>query len=201
MTGKTHAAFGMASSLLILGSLYDSPASMITGLAISGIAAAIPDIDLGSKNSNKVMLKAGRLLPMFVLIITGIEDSMNRQLFSINLLNLVLGIAVMFTLFFFGVKSPHRGFTHSILAIVLFGFSAYLIIGNYATWFIVSYASHILLDLLNKKKVQLLFPTHLGDVCLKVCSADGMTNKIIGLLGTIIILLCFGSNMMGNIYF
>lgn len=152
MTGKTHAAFGMASSILILGGTCGTPVDLVTGLVISSVAAVMPDIDLGGKNSGKIMVRTFIVLLLLVLFMTGIDGIFNQQLISNKPQNFVLGMGMMFILFFFGIKSPHRGFTHSILAAVLFGFSAYLIFGNYVSWFAISYISHILIDLFNKKK-------------------------------------------------
>ena len=88
--------------------------------------------------------------------------------------------------------SNFRGFTHSILALVLFSTAAHAVVGNSSTWFAIGYASHLVIDLFNKKGESLLFPIK-AKVCFNLCAADGITNKLLGSLATVAsALLLFG---------
>ena len=54
----------------------------------------------------------------------------------------------------------HRGFFHSLFAIALFSFAAYLISGSllYSTAFLLGYASHILADAITTQGIMPLHP-------------------------------------------
>ncbi len=45
-----------------------------------------------------------------------------------------------------------------------------------ATAFALGFASHVLLDLLNKMPVQLFYPSKRGRLCFRLCYASGATN-------------------------
>lgn len=50
MLGKTHAAVGTASALLIMGgAVAHHPVSLISGATLGAIGGLIPDIDLNSR--------------------------------------------------------------------------------------------------------------------------------------------------------
>ncbi len=57
-----------------------------------------------------------------------------------------------------GYYSSHRSFMHSIFAICLFTSMVWIAFKPLTIAFAVGYLSHILLELTNKKGVQLLFP-------------------------------------------
>jgi len=43
--------------------------------------------------------------------------------------------------------------------------------------FAIGFLSHVFLDLLNKKRVQLLYPSMVGNVCLGLCYANRIANR------------------------
>ena len=175
MLGKTHAAVGTASALLIMGgAVAHHPVSLITGATLGAIGGLVPDIDLNSKHA-----KALR----------GADKNLTS---SLAMSTTIAGLIALTVLVVLGLNSNHRGFTHSILALVLFSTAAYAVVGNSSTWFTIGYASHLVIDLFNKKGESLLFPINVK-VCFNLCAADGITNKLLGSLATVAsALLLFG---------
>ena len=85
-------------------------------------------------------------------------------------------------MYIIGFLSEHRTFTHSFLALVLYTFTTWLIYKPIALAVSVAYLSHILLDILNKRKVLILYPSKFG-VCLKMCYANKTANKVFMYVG------------------
>lgn len=121
--------------------------TFVVGTALGGLIATLPDVDLGLRKSSLVRLVAVNLL----LIAT--EPTMVT----------LAQIAVLDAVVILGSLSDHRSFTHSLLALVLVSlglFGSTLVAGlSYGTGLIgiagaLAWASHGVLDLLNKKSVQ-----------------------------------------------
>ena len=66
-----------------------------------------------------------------------------------------------------------------LYVIGMFFFSAPVLIG-----FIIGFASHLLLDLINYRPIQLFYPLEKG-VSLKICKANSRLNIVIMILGYI----------------
>jgi len=179
MLGKTHAAVGTASALLIMGgAVAHHPVSLVTGATLGAIGGLVPDIDLNSKHAKAVGFSS-----------RGADKNLTS---SLAMSTTIAGLIALTVLVVLGLNSNHRGFTHSILALVLFSTAAYAVVGNSSTWFAIGYASHLVIDLFNKKGESLLFPINVK-VCFNLCAADGITNKLLGSLATVAsALLLFG---------
>ena len=94
---------------------------------------------------------------------------------------------------FFGFFQEHRKFTHSFLAMLLYTFAVFCIYPPFAKPFLIGYFSHIIIDLLNKKKVQIFSPLEFG-ICFGICYANKLGNKILMYCGLVVssILLLYG---------
>lgn len=94
-----------------------------------------------------------------------------------NFLLIGIGAVAYLILWVIGYNSDHRKFTHSFLAMLLFSTAVYflcpIILGTYS----IGYLSHLLLDLLNKKRVSLFYPIGKG-MCLNLCYARKSANKV-----------------------
>lgn len=182
MLGKTHSAVGAASALVILGSTAaHHPIDLAVGAAVAGLGGLLPDIDLGSEHSREVAITTA-----IALIVLGLKNFSPATLVGCFPLAFLEGA---------GLKSNHRGFTHSILALGLFSLVAYLMIPKYAMWFAVGYASHLAIDLLNKKGESLFFPMHVK-VSFNLCTSDGITNKVLGSAATVACLIVFAGRVL-----
>jgi membrane-bound metal-dependent hydrolase YbcI (DUF457 family) len=84
----------------------------------------------------------------------------------------------------FASGSGHRGFSHSLLAMALETVFIWLIFPAVAAPFTIAFASHVLLDMLNKRSVRLFYPAKRG-FCLGWFYADKLANKVVAAGGTV----------------
>lgn len=187
MMGKTHITIGVTSALLIA---QHSPVEefhvAILGGAIGGI---ICDIEVES-NSYFMDARVGRIIVGFIALITLSCDFF----FSLGMIEYILshmgflqntGIFIFTATYILGTASNHRTFTHSILALLILCLAFHCIYPRIVPYFAAGFISHIMLDLLNKKKVQVFYPLRKG-FCLKLCYADKEANTIFMYIGLII---------------
>ena len=78
--------------------------------------------------------------------------------------------------------SGHRGFSHSIAALLLETACLKLIFPAAALPFAAAFASHVLLDLMNKRPVRLFYPVKKG-ICLGWFYSDRLANKAFAAIG------------------
>lgn len=174
MDGQTHAALGAAIALVVIRPA--EPATLIATAAVGAFAGILPDIDTGGKVApiiHKITAAFICIVCFFVgqAALTGstVIESIDGSGIAVNL----LGLAILIGFSIFGGTQPHRGFTHSVLAMLIASFSAYLIFKNLALAFCIGYASHLLIDLVNKKGEQLLYPMP-NRWCFNLCKANGL---------------------------
>lgn len=107
------------------------------------------------------------------------------------------GLAGLVITCVFASGSGHRGFSHSLLAMALETICLWLIFPAVAAPFALSFASHVLLDMTNKRSVRLLYPSKRG-FCLGWFYADKLANKLVTAGGTawmiVTVILCLRSN-------
>ncbi len=99
-----------------------------------------------------------------------------------------VGIAGFVIVCMFASVSKHRGFSHSFVALLMETLSLWLISPLIAIPFAISFATHIALDLTNKKPVRLFYPMKKGQ-SLGLFYADRFANKVAAFLGTVWLLL------------
>lgn len=187
MMGKTHAAVGVACAIFLtqppdLKSLLLCSTAAYTGAIIS-------DIDVTTSKSRKGLGKITAAVAA-ALILTFIAEkifnigisSYFRQ--SDSLFHAAVGAAMLLTVCFFGEKQPHRTFMHSFLAGMLLTLSVSAIIPEAGKYFAAAFLSHIVLDLLNEKNVQLLYPSKKLCFCFSLCKAGKLFDKILFFAGT-----------------
>ena len=185
MLGNTHAAVGAASGLIVLGgTVAHSPVALVAGATLGAIGGLMTEIDLDSKHAKAVVFSS--------VLYLALQGAARNLTSSLAMSTTIAGLIALTVLVVLGLNSNHRGFTHSILALVLFSTAAYAVVGNSSTWFAIGYASHLVIDLFNKKGESLLFPINVK-VCFNLCAADGITDKLLGSLATVAsALLLFG---------
>jgi len=193
VTGSTHIAVGIASSLAIM-----QPKSVpdclcaITGGMIGGM---ICDIDSPGKRDSMDIRDdqyGWQLVVYFVLIIgflmfldylsgngavAFIVDNAGPLLFA--------SVAIFVGLCIYGTRTSHRTFMHSLLAGALMSASVWFFCQPVAIPFAIGFASHLLIDFLNKKKVQYLWPLKLR-FGLNRFPSDGKLNATMGAVATVI---------------
>jgi inner membrane protein len=188
MMGKTHISVGIASALLIA-----RPADLggclvaVIGGAVGGVMC---DIEVRSNPRCRDALHARFIVVGIVAVallvdaaiggpLTQAVNDGNRVLMGIGA-TLVIGTAV-----YSRIWSKHRGFSHSILALALFSVGLLALLPQLAAAFALGFASHVLLDLLNKMPVQIFYPSKRGRLCLRLCYASGATNTAFMWAGTL----------------
>ena len=101
---------------------------------------------------------------------------------------LLIGAAMFVALTVIGKLSKHRDRTHSILALVLFSVSVFLIDPHIGLAFAIGYGSHLIIDLFNKSPIRMLYPLKKG-ICFKLCYADRLGNELLLVGGVFITVL------------
>ncbi len=185
MLGKTHMVVGIAASLAV--TMPEKVTYVIMATGAGAIGALISDIDVETSSSHK---DANRIVFATVAITIvslileyfagfGIIDNVRQD--SV-LFRMVVGALLFVGICAFGKEQPHRSFMHSILALLLLDFSLALIYTPIVPYFTAGFISHIVLDLLNKKKVKLFYPLKKG-ICFNLFKAGGTANKMFFVCG------------------
>lgn len=191
MTGKTHLAVGTATALCITQPAHLKDWVLCMGAAIVG--SVISDVDVSTSDSREALNKitATACLAFVIVVILeyifhlGILKNFNRES---NLFRFIIGFAVLLVVCTFGKNQPHRSFMHSIVGLfILSGIVAFMY-PEVQLYFTVAMLSHILIDLLNKRKVRLLYPAKMG-FCFRLCTADGMVNTCLFWIGSAITII------------
>nr|WP_315522754.1 metal-dependent hydrolase [Olegusella massiliensis] len=195
MMGKTHISVGIAAALFV--SQPASSAACMAAVLAGALGSITPDIDVHATSHSRDAFIARFIVAVLAIVSFGIDRALGAQLWAyilqIQLSQQVIGLLGFFGLCIIGRFTPHRSFTHSVLALVLFSVTLGLVLPMAIPSFAAGYAAHLLLDLLNKMPMNMLFPLE-SSWCLHLCHADGLTDKVLmlaGLVGDIVLLtLC-----------
>lgn len=188
MLGKTHLAVGVAASLL-----FTQPKSweeLALAVGVGGIGALISDIDVDTSGSHKY---ANKIIIFAVLAVVGIYAAekiwnigITAQILSdTNYIRIAIGTILFIAVCAFGKQQPHRSFMHSILALAILSFAIGLVWTDLVPYFMIGFASHLITDIFNYKKVRLLYPFS-GGLAFKLFHTNGLANGIFLSIGTIL---------------
>lgn len=189
MMSKTHLTVGMATALAL--STINTPTECAVALAGGAIGGVLADVDI-LKDDYKSDALIGELLAVGITaIVVGIDYILNwgicRYIIG-NQITSTVGLISLAVLWIVGFSKEHRSFTHSIFAMMLYSYSIALVYPQMGTACLLGYLSHLLLDIMNKKKIQLLFPKK-GGICFGWCYANKAANKVFMVLGAIATIL------------
>ena len=84
----------------------------------------------------------------------------------------------------FASGSGHRGFSHSLPAMALETTFLWMVFPAAALPFAIAFASHVLLDMMNKRSVRLFYPAKKG-ICFGWFYADRLANKVVAACGAV----------------
>lgn len=187
MRGRTHFTVGTAAALLICPPVTVKELVMGAGLAAAG--ALVCDIDVGTSESHKradlivnsciigiALLAVAQFLGYVSL------DHLKEMMVSSKMFHTITGFVVLVLLAAFGKECPHRGFMHSFLACAAFSWCINRMIPSLSIYFLIGFISHLALDFLNKRGLQLLYPWD-KRFCLNLCSADGFVDRFLDFAG------------------
>lgn len=186
MMAKAHITIGMAAALTIA-----QPESIPEALPVivgASLGCLICDLDCENK-TEKNDSSRWRAVMAAAAVAALIEDHLldagmwkalegnGNYLWCAGLVGFVLICT-------FASVSSHRGFSHSILALVLETAFLWLIFPVAALPFAAAFISHQLLDIMNKRPVRLFYPAEKG-FCLGWFYADRLANKLFAAAGAI----------------
>jgi len=186
MMGKTHLTVGIAATLAVT-----QPATVpgcLAAVLCGAVGGVISDIDTlrneGHNDSIAVQLTAAAIAASILAVDWWQNMGICARALSLGKNRLIAGALIFFTLWIIGFFSDHRGFTHSIAAGALFSQAVWMLCPPLSIPFAAAYASHILLDLLNKKGLRLLYPMKGGVYC-DLFYSDRTANDLLFSLGII----------------
>jgi len=192
MTKNTHLATGVAlATAIIMPSDMRSLAVCICGAAIG---STISDVDVASSKPRKelntivgISVTAIAILIMLEVIFKiGIYQLIESQT---GLYRTLLGFVTFLLLSIYGTTTKHRSYTHSVIGIMTFTGAICIILPSMALSFCLGMISHVLLDILNTKKVKVLYPYKKFGIALKLCHSDGKANMLIGIISTLVFVI------------
>ena len=191
MLGRTHFFIGISAALAVM-----QPSSMSTLVAGAGAAAIggmISDIDSGTSQANK---EADKIMTVAIAITAvvifadckfhvGIYERLMRNSSIARLLTGAMAFIIICT---YGSGQPHRSFMHSFLSMFMLTACMDVIYPDAAPYFAIAYASHLALDMLNYRRLQLIWPMKRG-FSLKLCSSQGLINHLLLSVGMVCVVL------------
>lgn len=186
MMAKAHITIGMAAAFTIA-----QPESIPEALPVivgASLGCLICDLDCENK-TEKSDSSHWRIVMAVVAAAALIEDhllgaGMWRGLAQSGSYLWFAGIAGFILTCAFASVSSHRGFSHSILALILETAFLWLVFPMAVKPFAIAFISHQILDIMNKRSVRLLYPAEKG-FRLGWFYADRLANKVFASAGTL----------------
>lgn len=186
MMAKAHVTIGMAAAFTMA-----QPGSIPEALPVvagASLGCLICDLDCENKTERSDSSR-WRIVMAAVAAAALIEDhllgaGMWKAIAVSGNYFWCAGIAGFVLTCAFASVSRHRGFSHSILALMLETAFLWLIFPAAAQPFAAAFTSHQMLDIMNKKPVRLLYPAGKG-FCLGWFYADRLANKVFALAGIV----------------
>lgn len=192
MMGVTHVFAGALAAMVLAES--GSPGDCLAALIGGSLGGIICDIDLGESGGGLEAKRAGQLAGVIALAGLAadliLDAGILRSIQSKSGLELEAGVFCLLMMCVWGRHQPHRGGTHSLLAVILFSACVEVISGMLGRPFLIGMMSHLALDIFNRRPLPLLYPLR-GGVCLGLCRADGLADRCLqttAVLGTMLVL-------------
>ena len=196
MLGKTHFTIGIATALAVARPDTVSMVVLVSGAgAIGGV---IPDIDIDSTDAHEgasFVTVLALLAVSAVLALDRFNDMgiVERLMTDENRWRTILSALMFIGVCAIGKNTRHRSFMHSILAMIILSTLMGIMLPSLVFPFVSGYASHLVLDVFNRKGEQLLFP-YPRRFCLNLCDSNGLVNRILCFVGVAVsVVLAFTS--------
>lgn len=196
MLGKAHLTIGMAAAwTLAMPETVPAALPVIAGAAAGSL---ICDIDCDSpaerRDASKQRVLAA-VITAAALITDNLTDAgMWRNIAESGSYLWCAGVAGLVITVAFANVAAHRGFSHSLIALLLETGFLYLIFPQCAKPFAIAFITHILLDMTNKKRVRLFYPAKKG-VSLGLFYADRMANRVCEIAGAAWLILVIWASL------
>lgn len=181
MLGKTHVAAGVAASIAIIHP--ETTTELIATIVGGAVGGWICDIDVRKNKNSKDVVQTLILVAIISIVCIFIDYRLGKGMCEHIINSFAPYTLIKAGLFLVGIGygaifTSHRGFMHSIFAVIYFTSLLWLLYKPISIPFGIGYATHIILDIMNKKGLQLLFPLK-KRYCLELCSSDGLANSIL----------------------
>ena len=179
MLGVTHLAVGMGAALtLAQPATFGECFTAAIGGAVGGVLADVDtmknDTKLGATKAQAfAAMLAASLLILDSLLKSGVWTEIRKQSDE----TLIRGGIIFGILWLVGYFSNHRSFTHSLGAMFLFTWAVSQLCPSMSISFLTGYASHLVLDLLNKRPLKLFYPLDRG-ICFGVFYSNREANQL-----------------------
>ena len=98
-----------------------------------------------------------------------------------------MGVIIFIAVCAFGKNQPHRSFMHSIMAMAILTAAISMVSVKLVLYFVVGFASHLVLDCFNRKRVRILYPLP-GGIALDFCKAGGFVDSLLFKLGSVAVI-------------
>ena len=185
MLAKAHVTVGMAAAFTIMKP--ETVAEALPVIAGGAIGCLICDLDC-EVTKEKTESSRWRVVMWLIAAAALIEDhllnaGMWNSLGSNGQYLWFAGLVGFVITGGFASVSNHRGFSHSLLALALFAGSLWLVFPDMTIPFAITFTSHLILDVLNKKSLRLFYPAEKG-ICLSMFYADKIADKVFALVGS-----------------
>lgn len=182
MTYRTHLAVGCAATLAVTAP--SSVTELVTCLGVSAIGSVISDIDATSSESKKNLTK---VISSSFLGITAVfaadlffgTNIISKLRTNEGIMRIITGFILFLVVCIFGESKPHRTFMHSVAGVAAVTMSFGTIIPSSVKYMAVSMSSHIIIDMLNRKKIRLLYPLRRPAAAFGLCYANGKVNSLL----------------------
>ncbi|MGM9849816.1 MAG: metal-dependent hydrolase [Bacilli bacterium] len=191
MEKKTHVMCANLVSLYLMKP--DNISELLITCGVASLGGLVPDVDLKDSTSDKLFDRLMTSLITIVLMSFFIKYFFDIDLYckikEYDIFSYLISTCLFIVMAYFGSKSSHRSFTHSILG--LFIYTGILFYGfgfNVVIPYFVSHLSHIVLDLFNKKGIALFYPSRFR-FSLDLCESNGKVNKFLFILFSVLIVL------------
>ena len=189
MEKKTHVACANLISLSLIRP--SSIQELLITVGVSTLGGLLPDVDLKDSTSDKIFDRLMTSLITIIIMSIIINHYFNINLYNVikgynNIFNYIICLSLFIIMSYLGSKTPHRSFTHSFLGLFIYSaILSYSFNDQVVTIFFISYLSHLILDLLNKKGLTLFYPLK-NRLSLNLCEVKGTINKILFITSSIL---------------
>ena len=198
MMGKTHITVGVAVAMAI--TMPTTPAGLYTAVIGGAVSGVLCDIECKSEPGMRDALIA-RVITAGITIILLLTDWLTNagivsSILSQDQSSLILGAVVLLITCFFGRRSNHRTFTHSLLYVLLISFGMFCIYPEFRFPVLAGGLSHLIIDTFNKKPVPWLYPFFRHGFCLKWCYASKKANTVLMWVGLALDIVLIGLSVV-----
>lgn len=183
MYGKTHVVIALIIVLITYNYLaYFIPiGNLLFSIGFCLLGSLLPDLDH----------KWGTIRQPFIALLSLVFTG--YVLYKANItFYYIIPLFSIAALLIFSAKSPHRTFTHSLLASFLYTLCILPVTIPGSIYFFIGYISHLLADSLTRTGIPFFYPFDDSNYGLKVMKVNKLAEKIIFTIGLLICLYLAG---------